>query len=110
MLRWALIAYGVLCLIGAVILLAAHVTTALVIYLAINGLLIAGGILFERSGYRSQVNLFERSGYRSKVNRTQGQWQPTGERFNDPTTGQVVEVYYNPQTGERDYRDSNSQD
>ena len=98
MLRWALIVYGVLCLIGAVILLAAHVTTVLVLYLAINGLLIAGGILFERSGYRSQVN------------RTQGNWQSTGERFNDPTTGQVVEVYYNPQTGERDYREPDHQD
>jgi hypothetical protein len=61
-------------------------------------LLITGGILFERSGYRSQVN------------RTLGKWQPTGERFNDPTTGQVVEVYYNPQTGERDYRESSHQD
>ncbi len=98
MLRKALIAYGVLCLIGAVILLASHVTTALVIYLAINGLLIAGGILFERSGYRSQVN------------RMQGNWQHTGERFNDPTSGQVVEVYYNPQTGERDYRETGHQD
>ncbi len=98
MLRWVLIAYGVLCLIGAVILLAAHVTIALVLYLAINGLLIAGGILFERSGYRSQFN------------RTRGTCQPTGERFNDPTTGQEVEVYYNPQTGERDYRESSSQD
>ena len=97
MLRWVLVTYGVLCLIGAVILLAAHVTTALVIYLAINGLLITGGILFERSGYRTQIN------------RTQGKWQPTGERFNDPTTGQVVEVYYNPQTGERDYRESSPQ-
>jgi hypothetical protein len=98
MLRKALIAYGVLCLIGAVILLASHVTTALVIYLAINGLLIAGGILFERSGYRSPVN------------RMQGKWQHTGERFNDPTTGQVVEVYFNPQTGERDYRETGHQD
>ena len=97
MLRWVLIAYGVLSLIVAVILLAAHVTTALVIYLAINGLVIAGAILFERSSYRSQVN------------RTRGIWQATGERFNDPTTGQVVEVYYNPQTGERDYRESSSQ-
>jgi hypothetical protein len=94
LLRRVLITYGVLCLIGAGILLAAHVTIALVIYLAINGLLIAGGILFERTGYRSNAD------------RTQGKWQPTGERFNDPTTGQVVEVYYNPQTGERDYRES----
>ncbi len=98
MLRWVLIAYGVLCLIVAVILLAVHATIPLVIYLAVNGLLITGAILFERSGYRSQVN------------RTRGKWQPTGERFNDPTTGQVVEVYYNPQTGERDYRESSHQD
>ena len=98
MLRWVLIAYGVLCLIVAVILFAVHATIALVIYLAINGFLITGGILFERSGYRSQVN------------RTQGKWQPTGERFNDPTTGQIVEVYYDPQTGERDYRESSHQD
>ncbi len=97
MLRRVLIAYGVLCLIGALILLAAHVTTALVIYLAINGLIITGGILFERSGYRSNAD------------RMQGKWQPTGERFNDPTTGQVMEVYYNPQTGERDYRESGTQ-
>ena len=97
MLRRVLIAYGVLCLIGAVILLAAHVTTALVIYLAINGLVIVGAILFERSNYRS------------KADRTQGKWEPTGERFNDPTTGQIVEVYYNPQTGERDYRESGPQ-
>jgi hypothetical protein len=97
MLRWVLITYGVLCLIGACILLAAHVTTVLVIYLAINGLLIVGGILFERSGYSSRIN------------RTQGKWQPTGERFNDPTTGQIMEVYYNPQTGERDYRESDPQ-
>ena len=98
MLRRVLIAYGVLCLIGAVILLAAHVTIALVIYLTINGLIIIGGILFERSSYHS------------KADRMQGKWQPTGERFNDPTSGKIVEVYYNPQTGERDYRDSSNQD
>ena len=97
MLRRLLIAYGILCLIGAVILLVAHVTIALVIYLAINGLIITGGILLERSSYRS------------KVDRTQGNWQSTGERFNDPTSGKLIEVYYNPQTGERDYRESETQ-
>ncbi len=94
-----LIAYGVLCLIVAAILLVVHATTiVLVIYLTINGLLITGGILFERSGYRSPAN------------QTRGNWQPTGERFSDPTTGRAVEVYYNPQTGERDYRESDPQD
>jgi hypothetical protein len=97
LLRRVLIAYAVLCLIGAVILLIAHVTIALVIYLAINGLIIAGGILFERSSYRSTAD------------RTQGKWQPTGERFNDPTSGKIIEVYYNPQTGQRDYRESGPQ-
>lgn len=83
-----------LCLIGAGILLAAHVTIVLVIYLAVNGLLIVGGILFERKGYRPRVS------------QTGGNWQRTGERFVDPTTKREVEVYYNPQTGERDYRDA----
>lgn len=98
MLRRVIIAYGVLCLIVAGILLAAHVTIILVVYLAVNGLLIVGAILFERRGYRSGVS------------RTQGKWQPTGERFVDPTTGQRVDVYYNPETGERDYRASGSPD
>jgi hypothetical protein len=30
-------------------------------------------------------------------------WQPTGERFVDPSTGALTEVTYNPQTGERSY-------
>ena len=94
MLRRLLIAYGVLCLVGAVILLVAHVTITLVIYLAINGLIITAGIFLERSSYPS------------KADTTQGKWQSTGERFNDPTSGKLIEVYYNPQTGERDYRES----
>ena len=93
MLRRIIIAYGLLYLIGAVVLFALHVTLALVIYLAVNGLIIVGGILFERRGYQPQVS------------RTEGIWEKTGERFVDPTTKQEVEVYYNPVTGERDYRD-----
>ena len=83
-----------LCLVGAVILLALHVTLALVIYLAVNGLLIVGGILFERRGYRPRVA------------QSDANWQKTGERFVDPTTKREVEVYFNPQTGERDYRET----
>jgi hypothetical protein len=93
-LRRLIIAYGILCLIGAIVLLIAHVTIVLVIYLAVNGLLIVGGILFERTGYRPRVS------------QTGGNWQKTGERCVDPTTKREVEVYYNPQTGERDYRDA----
>jgi hypothetical protein len=94
LLRRLIIAYGVLCLIGAIVLFALQVTIALVIYLAVNGLLIVGGILIERTGYRPRVS------------QTGENWQKTGERFVDPTTKREVEVYYNPQTGERDYQDA----
>jgi hypothetical protein len=30
-------------------------------------------------------------------------WKPTGERFEDPSTGEPVEVLYDPLSGERRY-------
>jgi hypothetical protein len=30
--------------------------------------------------------------------------QPTGEVFNDPATGQLMRVWYDPSTGQREYR------
>ena len=98
MLRRIIIAYGLLCLVGAIVLFMVHVTIVLVIYLAVNGLLIVGGILFERRGYRPRIS------------QAGGNWEKTGERFVDPTTKREVEVYYNPQTGERDYRDVGPQE
>lgn len=56
------------------------------------GVLFAVGVLFERH-------------YRTRVDTNRGTWQKTGERFVDPTSGKLVEVRYNPQTGERDYRE-----
>ena len=48
--------------------------------------------------------LFERVRYAPRVDRSRGEWRPTGERFVDPSTGERVDVYDNPSTGERDYR------
>jgi hypothetical protein len=48
--------------------------------------------------------IFERSRYRPQVDRSSGLWRSTGEAFIDPATGEKTAVYYNPQTGERDYR------
>ena len=48
--------------------------------------------------------IFERSRYQPKVDRSSGEWRATGERFEDPTTGEKMEVFANPKTGERDYR------
>jgi cytochrome c biogenesis protein CcdA len=57
--------------------------------LDVLGLLILGSLAFERR-YRSR-----------RQNDTQ--WQKTGERFVDPTSGKLTEVRYNSQTGERAY-------
>jgi len=50
--------------------------------------------------------LFERWRYVKNVSRASAGWQPTGERFTDPTTGVLTEVFYNAQTGQRDYRET----
>ena len=92
MLRRAIVAYGLLSVIIAVVLLLT-VQAAIVpaLYLGVNGLIVVGALLFERQRYRPAVD------------RAQGPWQLTGERFVDPSSGQMVEVRYNPQTGQRDY-------
>jgi len=86
---------------GAVLLLAGACFAAGVVVWALGGgahgvgALIFGvvlllGVIFERWRYRSAP-------------RPDAPWQKTGERFSDPQTGRVVEVYYDPQSGERRY-------
>lgn len=47
--------------------------------------------------------VFERWRYRQLTGRPDGSWKATGERFIDPTTGEPVEVFFDPRTGERRY-------
>jgi hypothetical protein len=47
--------------------------------------------------------LFERWRYRRIEKRPGGPWQQTGEQFLDPTSGDHVEVMFDPRTGERRY-------
>jgi membrane protein implicated in regulation of membrane protease activity len=47
--------------------------------------------------------LFERWRYRRNEQNHDRQWQPTGEIFEDPETGQTMEVHYDPVSGERRY-------
>lgn len=61
-------------------------------------LLIVGGLVV--------LSLFFEGRYRgTKIEAPSQTWQPTGEKFIDPGTGKLVEVDYDPQTGERNYRD-----
>jgi hypothetical protein len=47
--------------------------------------------------------LFERWRYRRIEEASNGRWQRTDEQFIDPTTGDPVEVMFDPRTGERRY-------
>jgi hypothetical protein len=48
----------------------------------------------------------ERWRYRARSSQQGGEWQKTDERFIDPETGQAMQVFYNPRTGERRYERS----
>ena len=90
MLKRLIIGYGVLAVAGAVLLAGLGFGSPIVLYLFVNGAIVIAALLFERGRYRPPV--------------TQGgAWQETAERFVDPTTGQLMKVRYNPQTGARDY-------
>jgi hypothetical protein len=62
------------------------------IWLAIVGLAMTLGVLYERRG---DTPLAERA--------PGPDWVETGERFTDPETGKLVAVYHHPRTGERRY-------
>ena|SRR5215831_10531158 len=47
--------------------------------------------------------VFERWRYRNEPPPDNARWQKTSERFTDTQTGRVVEVFYDPQSGERRY-------
>ena len=81
--------------------IAAFVVTAAMINFAI------GGRSFIGAGIAAAVIViaisFEAGRYRPKVD-AGGDWHATGESFVDPSTGKHVHVFFNPKTGQRDYR------
>ena len=89
--RWFVIVLGAVALTVAVLLLITGQDVLTVLWLLVNGCVLIGAIVFERWRYRPSID------------RSKGLWQPTGERFVDPSTGRLVDVFYNPDTGERDY-------
>lgn len=47
--------------------------------------------------------MFERWRYRPDDRERGADWEPTGERFEDPHSGKTMQVFYDPRTGERHY-------
>lgn len=90
MLRVTVVAIGVAFLIGALFL--AHIAWFAALELGMFGILILAGTFFEKH-------------YRERRAAGSG-FEKTSERFVDPTTGKLVEVRYDPSTGERAYVDA----
>ena len=59
--------------------------------LLINAAVLAAALVFERRGYQPRAP-------------NPAALRPTGERFHDPTSGDVLEVWEDPGTGAREYR------
>ena len=84
------------------------IVAAIVLVIAFVNLL-SGGRNFRMAGITAAIvivlMLFEVQHYRPKISARDG-WQRTNERFLDPESGERTDVYFNPKTGERDYRRS----
>ncbi len=89
MLRKALLVCGLLILgVGCLLLLVQpHDAAPALVF----GALLTLGTVFERWRYKWFKTPQAAKG------------SPTGERFTDPVSGALIEVYYDPATGERSY-------
>ncbi len=90
MLRAVVLALGAIAAAAGALLVRAG-TRGSGIYLLCVGAAIIGGTAFERWRYRSSASP---AGAR---------WERTGERFEDPATGEIMEVHYDRASGERRY-------
>ena len=90
MLRTIVIALGVIAISAGALLLAGAGSRGSGIYLVCVGAVIVLGTAFERWRYRS-------------ASPAGASWERTGERFEDPATGETMEVQYDRASGERRY-------
>lgn len=89
MLRIVIGAIGALCAVAGLLLLLLPPHSSGLFLLILGGLIVIS-LAFE-GRYRAAKT-------------PSASWQPTGEKFIDPGTGKLVEVDYDPKTGERRYR------
>jgi hypothetical protein len=91
MLRVIIVALGGL-LLGAAALAMALGAAGTALPLALFGGLLLLGTVFDQARYKPIVDEPPGAG-----------WEPTGERFRDPSGGEPAEVWFNPTTGQRRY-------
>ena len=81
----------------------AVVLTCVGIGLVVAGIAVPGWQVLLLGALVLIGTLFERWRYRRIEEQPGGRWQRTDEKFIDPSTGQPVEVMFDPGTGERRY-------
>jgi hypothetical protein len=86
-----------------VVIAAAAILTCVGIALIACGVRAPGGQALAVGVIVLIGTLFERWRYRRIEAPPSGHWQRTGEQFIDPSTGDPVEVMFDPRTGERRY-------
>jgi hypothetical protein len=86
---------GVLFLLGVILILAGGPAAAVGFWPVVIGLVLLMVALYERSRY--QIRPPQDAAGPSR-------FRPTEEVFTDPTTGQLTRVWFDAQTGEREYR------
>jgi len=89
MLQKAVLVYAVVALAVALLLLSAGAFLPLALYIAVNAVVVAGGILVARGRYGMHFAWENR------------RMVPTGETFIDPKTGETIKVMVDPKTGVR---------
>lgn len=87
----------VLLIIGVLMLVSAAICAAIGFYpvlphLLLGGLMLTAGIVYERWRYKAAQSVAP-----------DPHWQATGERFVDPESGKLTEVWFDPRDGERHY-------
>jgi len=87
---------------GALLIIACLLIAAGVLVFALGGGAAGFGALLAGLVLLLGI-LFERWRYRNEPPPANARWQKTSERFTDPQSGRVVEVLYDPQSGERRY-------
>ncbi len=98
MLRSAVLAIAVVLAVGGLGLrLAGHPSATPI---AVWGSVLALAVLIERWRYRPKRGAPAGAGPH--------EWTRTDERFVDPETGELMEVFYDARTGEREYRATGS--
>lgn len=69
----------------------------------LEGLRVAGFYLLAMGVVVMAATLFERWRYGATATHAPPAWQRTDERFEDPESGRIMTVYFDPASGERRY-------